>query len=93
MLAGMLLVLGGIAVAVGATFGWIAVVVSPGTSSALTRAAAVLSGAFGLLLLVGLWGIHGAEKPPPFDWLLLLYPTGLAGSFPLLWPWNDEFST
>jgi len=91
MLAGLLLVLAGFAVAAGAASTWIALIFLPLRSSfyaVLTMVAALLSGAFGLLLLVGLWGIHGTEKPPPFDRALLVYPGTLMASFPLLWPWH-----
>jgi len=95
ILAGAVLVWTGLAVAAVATLIWLIVVGWPGAVSddAMTRTAAVLSAAFGTLLLLGIWGIQGAEKPPPFDWRVLPYPASLTIGFLLLWPWSDESAT
>ena len=90
ILTGALFVLAGFAIAVAAACSWVALAVLPtarATRPRLRRAASLLGAAFGIALLLGLWGIRATETPPPFDPNVVWYPIVLIVSSPLLWPW------
>lgn len=92
ILSGALLTLAGFVIAVAATFSWVALAVLPSPRTAqtcLARGASLLGAAFGLVLLLGSWGIRGTEEPPPFDPNVLWYPAVLIATSPFLWPWTS----
>lgn len=89
MLAAIVLWAVAVPVAVLASIAWVAIVVGRPmeiSERPLLLAASSLTATFGLLILLGLWGIQGVENPPPFRLECLVYPSTLMlGAIPI-WP-------